>query len=516
MTFEHGADVAGPSGGDDKSVYKTNSEEVFVSGSGDHDAVYGVGGVGHTHRRLKARHVTFIGFGGGIGTGLFVGTGSALASAGPLGLLLAYSVVGLILWCVMESVGEIATLVVSAAAVVVSYWTDITPAVVITVGLAAILAINLMNVRFFGEAEVITASIKILCFLGLVIVSIVITSGGAPDHESIGFRYWRHPGPFTDYNGIKGNTGHFLAFFSAFINASFSYIGVETVIVAAAETMNPHKAIPKAVHRVTYRILFFYVLGTLLIGMIVPSNDPDLVSGSGNANSSPWVIAIKNSGITVLPSIVNACILVSAWSAGNSYCYIGSRMLVALAADRQMPQFFAKVNRQGVPYWAVLASFAFGPLAYLSLGSGGASQAFTWLLNLSTVAGLLAWMTLCICYIRYHHACKAQNIDRNALPMKGRLQPLAAYVGAIGSGIITIFSGFSVFLKGNWDTGSFFASYIGIAIYIIPYVVWKIVKRTRIARASEIDLWSGRFDPRGAVKEKEPVTKWEKFLDWLL
>lgn len=111
MTFEHGADHAGPATGDDKSIYKQNSEEVFVTGSGDHDAVYGVGGVGHTHRRLKARHVTFIGFGGGIGTGLFVGTGSALANAGPLGLLLAYSVVGLILWCVMESIGEIATLV---------------------------------------------------------------------------------------------------------------------------------------------------------------------------------------------------------------------------------------------------------------------------------------------------------------------------------------------------------------------------------------------------------------------
>jgi amino acid transporter len=325
-----------------------------------------------------------------------------------------------------------------------------------------------------------------------------------------------YQGPFTNYNGIKGNAGHFLAFFSAFINASFSYIGVETVIVAAAETMNPHKAIPKAVHRVTYRILFFYVLGTLLIGMIVSSDDPNLTSGTGNANSSPWVIAIKNSGITALPSIVNACILVSAWSAGNSYCYVGSRMLVALAADHQMPQFFAKVNRQGVPYWAVLASFAFGPLAYLSLGSGGASQAFTWLLNLSTVAGLLAWMTLCICYIRFYHACKAQNIDRNLLPMKGRLQPLAAYVGAIGSGIITLFSGFSVFLSGNWNTGSFIASYIGIAIYIVPYVVWKIVKRTKIAKASEIDLFSGRFDPRGAVKEKVPVTKWEKFIDWLL
>lgn len=121
-----------------------------------------------------------------------------------------------------------------------------------------------MNVRFYGEAEVITASIKVICFLGLVVVSLVITLGGAPNHDRIGFRYWKDPGPFTNYNGITGSTGRFLAFLSAFVNASFSFIGVETVVVAAAETTNPHKSIPKAVKRVTYRILFFYVLGTLL------------------------------------------------------------------------------------------------------------------------------------------------------------------------------------------------------------------------------------------------------------
>jgi hypothetical protein len=77
--------------------------------------VYGVGGVGNTHRRLTARHVTFIGFGGGIGTGLFIGTGSALAKAGPAGLLLAYIIVGAILWCVMESLGELTTLVSTRA-----------------------------------------------------------------------------------------------------------------------------------------------------------------------------------------------------------------------------------------------------------------------------------------------------------------------------------------------------------------------------------------------------------------
>ena len=145
----------------------------------------------------------------------------------------------------------------------------------------------------------------------------VITLGGAPAHDRIGFRYWSNPGAWTEFAGIKGSTGHFLGFLSAFINASFSFIGVETVsdhtrtllilqvVIAAAETRNPHRSIPKATKRVTYRILFFYVLGSILIGMIVPYDQPNLVSGSGNADSSPWVIAIKEAGIPALDSIVN-------------------------------------------------------------------------------------------------------------------------------------------------------------------------------------------------------------------
>lgn len=142
---------------------------------------------------------------------------------------------------------------VSAAAIIVGYWTDLTPAVVITVGLVLILAINLMSVRFYGDTEVFGGAVKVLCFVGLVFVSIVITAGGAPNHETIGFRYWHNPGPWTNYNGISGPTGHFLGFLSAFINASFSFIGVETVVITAGESINPHKAIPKASRRVTYR-----------------------------------------------------------------------------------------------------------------------------------------------------------------------------------------------------------------------------------------------------------------------
>ncbi|ORY72044.1 amino acid permease/ SLC12A domain-containing protein [Pseudomassariella vexata] len=489
-----------------------------------------VGGQGATQRHLRNYQVTMIGFCSGIGTGLFIGTGSAYAKAGPAGLLLAYAIVGGVLWCVMQSIAEMATLIptagsfphwatrfidpavgfslaisygycytvaiaseCSAAAILVSYWTDISVAMVISISLALILFINLLNVRYFGETEVVGGAIKVLCFLGLILVSIVITAGGAPTHDHIGFRYWHNPGPWMDYNGIGGPTGHFLGFLSAFVNASFSFIGVETVVITAAESINPHRAIPRAASNVTYRIGLFYVLGALLIGLIVDPTNPGLVSDTGNANSSPWVIAIRQAGINVLPSIVNACILVSAWSAGNSYCWVGSRMIVAMTTDHQLPQIFGRTWENGVPYVAVITAWLFGPLAYLSLGSGGASQAFTWLLNLSTVAGLIAWATLCFCYIRFHRAMKVQGVSRDTLPWKAPLQPYAAWVGFVGSTIITLVCGFPVFLRGNWSAADFVAAYVGIPIFIVPIVAWKIVHRTKFMRANTIDLWSGRF-----------------------
>ncbi|KAH8664665.1 amino acid permease/ SLC12A domain-containing protein [Xylariales sp. PMI_506] len=494
------------------------------------EAEMGVGGHGHTQRRLRNYQVTMIGITSGIGTGLFIGSGAAYAKAGPAGLLLAFVLVGLVLWCVMQSIAELATVIptagsfphwatrfidpavgfslaisygycytiaiaseVSAAAVVVSYWTDISVAVVITVGLVLILISNLVPVRYFGETEVASGAVKVICFIGLIIVAIVITAGGGPTHEKIGFRYWHDPGAWTNYNGITGSTGHFLGFLSALVNASFSFIGVETVVITAAETIDPHRSIPRSAKNVTYRIGLFYVLGSLLISLIVDPRNADLVSGSGNANSSPWVIAIRAAGIEVLPSIVNACILISAWSAGNSYCWVGSRMIVAMTTDRQLPQIFGRTTKQGVPYVAVITAWLFGPLAYLSLGSGGAAQAFTWLLNLSTVAGLIAWATLCFCYIRFHRAMKVQGVSRDTLPWKGPLQPYTAWVGFIGSTIITLVSGFSVFLAGNWDASDFIASYIGIPIFIIPIIVWKLVYKTKFQRAANIDLWSGRF-----------------------
>lgn len=149
------------------------------------------------------------------------------------------------------------------------------------------------------------------------------------------------------------------------------------------------------------------------------------------------------------------------------------------------------------------------------LGSGGAAQAFSWLLNLSTVAGLIAWATLSFCYIRFYAALKAQGIHRDTLPWKGPLQPYAAWVGFIGSTIITLVAGFPVFLKGNWNTSDFVASYIGIPIFIVPIIGWKFWHRTKFARAATIDLWSGRLQEGEVIEKHRPMTWWRRILDWL-
>lgn len=239
------------------------------------------------------------------------------------------------------------------------------------------------------------------------------------------------------------------SFWTTFSNAVYAYAGVETISVAAAETQNPRTNIPIAAKRIFARVTIFYVLTIFMVGMLVPSNDPNLLSGSGTAASSPFVIAAKNAGVKVVPSIINAVVLSSAWSAGNSGLFTSSRTLYGIAREGRAPKIFTRVNRFGIPYVAVGFMSLFICLGFMTL-SDSASTVFSWLQDLVSVAAIINWMVICTVYLRFYYGMKAQGISRTELPWKGPLQPYAAWSSLIAFGILLLFGGYTVFLHHQY------------------------------------------------------------------
>lgn len=533
------------------SVHEGNDAK-SRSNSSPFEVPVGQAGVGAVSRKLSSRHIQMIGIGGGIGTGLFVGSGIALANAGPVGVLLAYIITGMTIFGVMEGLAEMSSYLpvsgsfmhfasrfvdpslgmalgwnywwcyaigwaseLSAASAVIGYWNaDINIAAWISIMMVVGALLNFAGVNIYGESEVVTSTIKLLAFIMLIIFGLVIDLGGGPKHDRLGFRYWKDPGAFNQYNGIQGAEGRFLGFFSSFLNAAFTYVGTETVVLAAGEAKNPTTQIPKAAKRVLYRILFFYILGIAIMGLIVPYNDPGLKSEGSYTGASPWIVAMNNAGVRVLPHIFNAVVLISAFSAGSSYVYVASRTLYALSLDRQAPAVFNRVDRRGIPYVAVLLSWLVGALSYLGISSGGGTV-FSWLSALSAVAGLFAWATCCYSYLRFRKAHALQGYDRSELPYRARLQPYASWFSIIVCAIVILFSGWSVFLTGNFSASGFLSSYLGIPVFFVPWIGWKLWHKTKLVKLTEVDLDSGRLSRDDEPPEKIPTTVWGKFIAWL-
>lgn len=372
----------------------------------------------------------FIALGGAIGTGLFLGIGRALTTAGPLSLFLGYVIVSSGIFAMMMSLGEMATWLplpgaipqfcdryvdaalgfavgwntwftavitlcaeISAVCSLVQYWEgarDINISAWISILIVVVVFLNVFAVAIYGEAEFIFASIKVLTIIGLLILALIIDLGGVPGQERLGFHYWKHPDPMKNYIST-GSTGRFLGFWATLVNAAFSFGGVEMVAVAAGESEDPRRNIPKAVRRIFWRIITFYILGSLAVGLICPSDDPNLLKaiadGAPGAARSPWVIAINRAGIKALPSIINVVIITSASSAANAFVYTGSRYLYALAQNGQAPKLFLKCTGRGVPLYAVMATASVSLLTFMSTSSGS-SIVFQWFQNLTTISNL--------------------------------------------------------------------------------------------------------------------------------
>lgn len=352
------------------------------------------------------------------------------------------------------------------------------------------------------QSEVFFAALKILLIIGLIIAGLVVDLGGSPSGDRIGFRYWKNPGPFNEYI-VPGNTGKFLGFWSSLISAAYSYANIQVVAIAGAETKNPRVIIPNAIRMTFWRVLIFYVISILIVGMLVPFNDPNLGIATGDAQQSPFVIAFQRAGINVLPSIINAIVCTSAFSCGSACVFLASRTLYGLAEDGQAPKVLLRTNRFGTPYLAIGASLIFMPLVYLSLGSNS-SVVFGWFVNITTIAGLIGWLVIEGTYLRFYYALKAQGISRDrkltvapfaeimlmfpGLAYKSPMQPYLAWVTGGALVLVILFSGYSVFFPGRWSVGTFLTYYIDIAIFIFLWVAGFCYARSGIIALQDVDL----------------------------
>lgn len=495
---------------------------------------------GHQLKKgLHARHVSMIAIGGALGTGLLIGTGLALAKAGPASILIAYGVIGMVVFMVMCALGEVATFIpladgftgycnryvdpalgfacgyvylfkyllipanqLVAGSLTVQYWVSkdtMNPGIWITIFLVVIVAINVLGIRFFGEIEFWLSTLKVLTCLGLILVLWIIALGGGPTHDRLGFRYWQHPGAFKEYTDgsknlkIEGGTGRFVAFVSVLVTAVFAFLGTELCGITFAECERPRRAIPKAIRLTFYRIVIFYLLSILFLGMCVAYNDPILVKAKGStAAASPFVIAIQNANIPALPHIINACILLFVLSAANSDMYICSRTIYGLAVAGYAPKFFSKTNRMGVPYYGVALSFAFCLLAYMTVLSG-AGLIFNYFVNVVSLCGLLAWMCILIIHIRFMAACKVQGIDRKRdLTYRSPLQPYGSYFALFVCVLVIFIKNFTVFLGNSFTYKDFITGYIVLPVFVIMFVGFKLIYKTELIRPEDVDLTTYR------------------------
>ncbi|KAL6250338.1 hypothetical protein RBB50_002640 [Rhinocladiella similis] len=483
-------------------------------------------------RNLQGRHMQMIAIGGSIGAGLFVSSGSSLQSGGPASLVIGFIIVGCMLLCTVQALGELAVLYpingafyqygvrfidpawgfamgwqyaigwlitlpfeITAAGITIDYWHHYNIGIWIAVFLTTLIIVQFFGVRGYGEVEFILGIIKIIAVLGFIIFAIVVDCGGvsSDDRGYIGFRYWNDA-----EHGNKAFRHGFKGFCSVFVNAAFAFGGTEMVGLAAAEAVDPRKSLPKATKQVFWRIAGFYVVSLLVMGLIVPNSSPDLLNSSGaNTKASPFVLAIQYAGVKGLPSVFNAVITISVMSVANSCTYGSTRTMQALAQGGMGPKFLAWIDKKGRPVWPVVIQMVFGLLAFINEATTGATV-FNWLLALTGLSSFFVWGSICLSHIRFRAGWKAAGRSLDDLPFKSQVGVYGSWVG-LSLACICLVATFYISLfpiGGNPNAEAFFESYIAAPIAIALFVFWKLWTKDWSfgVKTSQMDLDTGRRD----------------------
>ncbi|SDA01462.1 BZ3500_MvSof-1268-A1-R1_Chr10-1g02690 [Microbotryum saponariae] len=517
----------------------------------DEDGVERVAPENDLHRGLKARQISMIALGGAIGTGLVIG----LSRGGPVGLLLAYVVMGTVCFGVLASLGEMATLIphkkgfsgyasrfvdpamgfatgwnylfkylvvtpnnitvrfvvslksvhqrpaadrseelshTQAASIVIQYWTRAVPVGAwITIFNVIIIVINLLGIKVFGEIEFWLSFFKIIVLTGLILLGWIIDLGGVPGQGRIGFRYWRDQ-PFAHYI-YNTDTGVFLGVWSCMTTALFAYMGCELIGVTFGEAKNPRKTIPKTIRRTFWRLLIFYVGSIFVVGLIVSANDPDLLTANKRRTSA------AASPFVVAIQRAGIKVLPDIINASILMFVMSAANSDLYIGSRTLYALAAeskapKIFMRTNRYGTPYIALAFCS-AFCCLAymnvAAEGAQVFTYFTALVTIFGALTWLSILVSHVRFMKGLKVQGISRDTLPWQAPLQPYLAYFSIVVTSIVTLFKGFDAFMP-NFKFRTFITAYLGLPIYVILYTGWKIYHRTSIIPLAELDFVSGR------------------------
>ena len=465
-------------------------------------------------RNLKTRHVTMIALGGCIGTGLFMTSGSTISTAGPGGGLLAYIAMGVMVYFLMTSLGELATHLpvsgsfaaysaryvdpalgfamgwdywlnwtisgavdISTAALLIQYWLPNTPGWFWSLlVLVVIFLINALTVSAFGEAEFWLALIKVVTVIVFLVIGLAMICG-IMFRPAVGLSNFTYKdAPFV---------GGFAAILNVFLIAGFSFQGTELIGVTAGESENPGKAVPKAINDVFWRILLFYVLSIFVIAALIPYTSPNLLGASdGNIAMSPFTLVFQRAGLASAASVMNAIILTSVLSSANSGVYASTRMLYALAKDHYAPAFFGHTTRHGIPMASLVATLV------VSLATFAASifgqRIYMWLVAASGLTGFIVWIGIALSHYRFRRAWVVQGHRVEELRYHAKLFPLGPILALILC--IIVIGGQNIEAFVNWNWQEIGVTYISVPLVLALYLGYKIRYHTRIVPLKEMDL----------------------------
>ncbi|QIC61746.1 amino acid permease [Acinetobacter schindleri] len=474
-------------------------------------------------RKLSARHLNMIAIGGSIGTGLFLASGATIANAGPGGALLAYALIGVMIYFLMTSLGELAThnptsgafftygtkyveggfgfalgwnywynwaitvaFELVAVQFIMKFWfPDIPGFYWSALFLAVVFGINALTVKGFGESEFFFSLIKVLAIIAFIIIGIFMIAKIMLTPEVATFANWtKGEAPFV---------GGLSALIGVAMIAGFSFQGTEMVGVAAGESKDPQKTIPVAIKQIFWRILLFYIVCIFIIGTLIAYDDPRLLQAASSEDIalSPFTLLYEQAGFAFAASVMNAVILTAILSAGNSGMYSSTRMLFDMARKGSAPKLFGRLDARGVPMNALYATTAIAALCFLTTFIGE-QEVFNWLLNMSGMCGFIVWLGIAISHYRFRKGYLAQGYKLEDLAYRAKFFPFAPWFAFVLCAIVVLGQNYQAVLNGEWL--AVLSTYIGIFLFLAIWLGYKWKQNTKLISYKEMDVQPMKID----------------------